>query len=210
MSQAFTLGLLQSFMTVDHSVPITAQVFEQKYCENCSRSFARPRPGAFRVIHIDGQKSGHNAKEFGPGTVLKDTGQRYCPACRRNALSPIDDQVYRDQLPREAEMKHAHHLPKYDESIVRFRQPIKSKAIAPSRRRVNHGNWLNRLLMANEKAPLSCDDMLRITGMKASANVFTSLHHFGFQLVVAGHVWPRKQGVAGQPPRIYNIEVLVH
>lgn len=208
MSQAFTLGLLQSFMTVDHAVPVTAQVLEQKYCENCSRSFTRPKPPAFRVINIDGTRSGHNAREFEPGTVLKDTGQRYCPACRRNALAPIDDQVYRDQLPREAEMQHAHHLPKYDESIVKFRHTPIVKKRAP--RRQNYGNWLNKLLVANEKAPLSTDEMLRITGMTASGNLYNCMRHFGFQLIMVGHVWPRKQGVSGRPPRIYNIEVLVH
>lgn len=41
LTPANPLGLLQSFMSVEHAVPEGWQIVELKACENCSRSFVR-------------------------------------------------------------------------------------------------------------------------------------------------------------------------
>lgn len=214
------LGMLQSFMGIDHAVPPGASVVEQKYCENCSATFTRPRPPFRRFVvknddhflsGIKTAKSRGNLIRFAgseedQSVIYVDTGQRYCQRCRRNALQPVNDLTYREQLPREAEMRHAHHLPKYDESIVKFRQS--AKPVPPKRRRyTQHGNWLNKLLVENEKRPLSYKQMTEVTEM-AAMSIANCLRRLGFSLKPVGHVFPRRSCM-GPPAQIYNIEAII-
>lgn len=197
------LGMMQSFISIEHAVPPGSKVLEQKYCENCTATFTRPRPAEHRTVNVDGGRFCGKLYEsnFAPGTVKKDIGQRYCPRCRTNMLLPVDDQDYREQLPREAEMKHSHHLPKYDESIKRNYHRV-------YRKRISYGDWIFRLLQANQQGPINYSQMLEITGMKTAGNVHSNLKYHGFQLVIVGHVFPRKSCM-GPAPRIYNIIAVV-
>lgn len=205
---AATLGMMQSFMDVDHRVPEGARVLEAKSCENCTRTFFRPKPLAFRRVVVSNalDPKYDYAEPKTDSVIYVDTGKRYCNACVRTTMSPVDDQEYREQLPKEAEMRHSHHLPKYDESVAEF--PKRKTPVMSSRSiRRYAGNWLNQLLVAVEKQPMTREEIAALTGVKYNT-ISSLLAHYGFSLVIRGNVWPRKSCM-GVNPKLFTLEVRV-
>lgn len=62
---------------------------------------------------------------------------KYCAGCIGRLLLPLDLQDYKDILPREAEMSHAHHLPRYDDTLMPKKRPMKPRQRKENREEID-------------------------------------------------------------------------
>jgi hypothetical protein len=176
-------------LVTEHSVPPAALICDLKICENCGVPFMRKQNGGTLPFKVKQQSvEGLNCADGLNGSLKelrRDVGVRYCVRCQAKALAPVDLSEYKDQLPgTEIQMRHAMHLPKTDESLLKVQQANRKCG-----RRF--GDWRTRLLVAfARRGPLSMNQILEITGHSSAC----SIHSGKFELKSVGSVWPRKRG----------------
>lgn len=128
-----TLERMAGLMVADHVAPEDSVILDLKLCENCATPFARRRNGGTQPYTIkDYAVFEKLSRCFGEVTLLRDVGVKYCVRCQAKALAPVDLSAYKEQLPgTENQMRHAMHLPKYDESLAKVNLtaavPVKPK-----------------------------------------------------------------------------------
>lgn len=192
--------------TTDCRVPDGATVLEFKTCENCGRPFTRPKAQLRPVVvHNPDDYFSNRLDEAPTKTIYRDTGIKFCSECYHRYLMPVEEQVYRETLPKIAH--HPQRLIHFDDSLLpQPQQKEKRKVVArvriPLTSRKQLGDWKLRLRNAiAERGPLSMNDMIGITGHKNYNTLKVNLIRAGAQTV--GSVWPRNK--MGQPARLYII-----
>lgn len=94
------MSSLSQLPALEREFPQGWKIVELKTCENCLTCFTRDRCNC--QIAFTGRCG----------------CKKYCANCVGNMLMPVNLQDYKDALPTEAEQRHAHHLPKYDDSLL--------------------------------------------------------------------------------------------
>lgn len=174
------------------NIPAGAQVMELKQCENCVRSFLRPRAG-HRAVVVKNKNYDGTIEEN--SIIYKDTGERFCKECRSRLLQPDESaqEIIKEMLPTEGQMRHSNHLLRYRSELPRPRQ--------------RYGNWRMRVTEALvARGPLSAEELQEIVGHKDSDSPFMTLSLFrssGFKLVRVGNAARRL--VNGRPPGLYTL-----
>jgi hypothetical protein len=221
MATVSHLGMMQGLMEAGHTPPPGTVILEQKYCENCTASFVRPRPILRRAVQVSnagwdgcgGGKRAYSDPDF--STIYVDRGKRFCNACIRRGLAPLDLEDYRDMLPTEAQQKHSHYLPHYDDSIVPpvVKQHMRSATVIPIRRRhyyreplEEREQWKRKViaaLISNEGMTYEqlCD---MVPGVRTPVEACMKIRNAGLRLVKVGEA--ERRALKGRAPGIYMLE----
>lgn len=192
----------------DHAVPSGWKVVELKYCENCMTAFSREACSCRYQALLRGAQ--FDFAEF------KCECKKYCANCIGRLLLPLDLQDYKTTLPREAEMRHAHHLPRYDNSLLpKEHQRVYTHQIPAAPPRRNYlsgrlGNWRERLEAKFRSTPegLTGEQIQDVVGWSGGPEQACQyLRRAGFAVTIVGK-GPRRSphGVA---PNVYQLTELV-
>lgn len=204
MIQPQTLGAVQGFINVDHTVPEDCMVFEIKSCELCMRPFMRPRLATVPFYVQDFESDGrvNNAYAWIRKELRRDKNVRYCWSCKAKALETPDDATYREALvPELKKMHRSNPLPKYDETLPKRQQPI-------CRRFGKLGDWRSRLLIVfAQQGAMTYRDIRAVTGHRTTGTLSVALLSFPQRLKHVGSIYPKPY--RGKAAGLYLPEMMV-
>lgn len=158
--------------------PSEVVIREVKYCELCGKPFVRKRSGTRptpveELEHLPAIGKGRNhVWEYVKVVheLRRDTGAKFCEACCSRMLLPdIEAQErYRAQLPTEAEQRHSHHLPRYDQSLtpmgrVTSAHKVNCSSVRSRRRYTRSVEWKDSVVTAfRERGRLTSEDLCEL------------------------------------------------